>query len=194
MEADKTKTIKNATDKELDALLYRLRKEHEVQRLIGDLKRASSNDGFVSYETPGVSTEAPIESMYHFGIPGMRWGKGRRGRSSSTGIKKTSEESDDYKKVAGMKGKKAKNLSNAQLKAFQERLNLEKSYKELTPTKYKKAMNFVKGVTAAGTTLAAAYALSKTPMVQDLIKKMNANAAAKAAKAAASVFTGGGGI
>ena len=91
--ADKTKTIKTATDKELDELLIRLRKENEVQNLVGDLKRKSTVNGpfgnSISYERPEVSTEAPIESLYHnaedvlahFGILGMHWGhrKGDKG-------------------------------------------------------------------------------------------------------------------
>lgn len=84
--ADKTKTIKNATDNELNELIIRLRKENELQNLIGELKRkSSSNDqatNSISYDRPEISTEVPIDSLYHekdvtlahVGVKGMRWG------------------------------------------------------------------------------------------------------------------------
>jgi len=85
--ADKTRTIKNATDQELNELIVRLRKEAEVQSLIAEIRRKSTpNDPHNQYNDyrPEISTEQPIESLYHYGIPGMRWGirrkRGRDGR------------------------------------------------------------------------------------------------------------------
>ena len=80
---DKTVTIKNATNKELDELLIRLRKERELQNVIGELKRNSTSPNSYSYEQAAISTEEPIESLYHegindvlahYGILGMKWG------------------------------------------------------------------------------------------------------------------------
>lgn len=83
--ADKTKTIKNASDQELDALILRLRKENDAQQLVRNLKSGSNPPS--NYMNPvdlSVSTETPIEDLYHeeidevlahFGIPGMKWGQ-----------------------------------------------------------------------------------------------------------------------
>jgi len=89
--ADKTVSIKSATDRQLDELIIRLRKENELQNLILDLKRKSikrdplnPNAHNYLYEFPEISTEEPIENLYHddivgrtlahYGILGMKWG------------------------------------------------------------------------------------------------------------------------
>ncbi len=115
--ADKTKSIKTATDKELDELLVRLRKESEVQNLIGDLKRKSTvNSPFtngVSYDRPEVSTEAPIESLYHkaddvfahFGISGMKWGVRN---SEEKGAQKTANDAVKFDNKVAVQASKNK--------------------------------------------------------------------------------------
>lgn len=179
--ADKTKSIKSATDRELDELLVRLRKENEVQNLIGDLKRKSTpNSPFgnsVPYDRPEVSTEVPIESLYHkadetlahFGILGMKWGVRRKlGPSGTVGGQKKG--SDDYLKSREVKSKGYKNLSTKELKDLTQRMQLEKQLRELTVSDYTRGMEAAKAVLAVGTTAASIYALSTTPMGQAIKK------------------------
>lgn len=179
--ADKTKTIKTATDKELDELLIRLRKENEVQNLVGDLKRKSAprnplGDSYsYSYDRPEVSTEAPIESLYHkadetlahFGILGMKWGVRRK--TGSNGLvgskgKSAKQRSEDYIKSREIKAKGYKNLSTKELQDLTKRMQLEKQLRELTVSDYTKGHEAVKAVLAVGTTVVSIYALSQTPM------------------------------
>lgn len=134
--ADKTKTIKTATDKELDELLIRLRKENEVQNLVGDLKRKSTprnplGDSYsYSYDRPEVSTEAPIESLYHkadetlahFGILGMKWGVRRKagsdGTVSSSGkIRKSGFTRDEEKAIKSKKNELLNGVVQAEIGA-----------------------------------------------------------------------------
>jgi len=184
--ADKSKTIKTATDKELDELLVRLRKENEVQNLIGDLKRKSTpNNPFgnsVPYDRPEVSTEAPIESLYHktdetlahFGIAGMKWGIRRKVGSDGTVSKGGSQKSgsEDYSKSREIKSKGYKNLSTKELKDLTQRMQLEKQLRELTVSDYTRGMESAKAVLAVGTTVASIYALSTTPMGQAVKKAL----------------------
>lgn len=166
--ADKSKTIKGATDKELDELLIRMRKESELQSLIGDVKRKSTpKDPYneeVSYSRPEVSTEQPIESLYHYGILGMRWGvrrkRGPDGRVIPGTRERNTPASEEHRKAQELKKVGAKGLSNQELKTLNQRLQLEKQYRDLDPSSLKKGMNIAKGVVAVGTTVTALHALA----------------------------------
>ncbi len=168
--ADKTKSIKGATDKELDELLTRLRKENQAQELIRDLKRKSEPlvrgyDGYETYPDLAVSTEAAIESMYHFGVPGMKWGfrKDRKtGKHRPTedvvNNKPIRKNSADADRKNELRGKTLNEMSNEELKAFTGRLQLEKQYKELTATQVSAGQKFVNEVlTKAAKTTATTY-------------------------------------
>jgi hypothetical protein len=181
--ADKTKSIKTATDKELDELLVRLRKENELQNLIGDLKRKSSPDGsYIPYDRPQVSTEEPIESLYHFGILGMKWGVRRNhGGVSKAGRQKAGskedDRSEDSKKKSELKKKKLRQMSNVELKSLNERLQLEKQYKELTKNEISAGRKFVTEVLAGAAKQTATTYASKYmgKGVEALLKKATSN-------------------
>lgn len=139
--ANKAKSIKAATDQELDAILVRLRKESEAQHLVSNLIRNSTpRDPLSSYDYQpiSVSTEEPIENLYHeddgetdlthFGVPGMRWGVRNKSRRAA---QKYREGSEDYRKRVDIKRKKLHQMTNDEIKALNTRMGLEKQYKEL---------------------------------------------------------------
>lgn len=160
--ADKTKSIKSATDKELEELILRLRKESELQYLIGDIKRKSTPSGLMSYEPQHVSTEEPIESLYHFGILGMKWGR-RRAQGSKVSSKNTNKDpdSEDQTKKDMLKKKNVRTMSNSELKTLNERLQLERQYKDLTKSETSAGKKFVMDVLTGAAKQTASVYISK---------------------------------
>lgn len=167
--ANKDVTIKDATDKELDELLIRLRKENDAQSMIRDLKvkTLSRQNGYDVLYDEGVSTETPIKDLYHFGIPGMKWGVRR---SPDTGAQNEPDASKDHIVSRQLKSKGLKKLTNAELQTLSQRLQLERSVRDLKSSDYQRGTDFIKTATAIGSTLATAYALSRTPLAKDLTR------------------------
>lgn len=177
--ADMTKSIKEQTDKELDALIIRLRKETEAQGLVQDMKRRSTppipydpyneNNNVRDFS---VSTEAPVSSLYHFGILGMKWGV-RRQRGSDGRVVEGSHGSDDHQKARDLKKKGARNLSNSELKSYVERMNLEKQYSNLNKKEVSAGRKFVSDVlvTAGKTTLTSFVTKQMTTQLEKAVIK-----------------------
>ena len=86
------------------------------------------------------------KELYHHGVKGMRWGVRR--------AKKQSSMSDDAREVANIKKKQIHQMSNAELRKANDRLNLEQQYSRLNPSAVKKGAAFVaKTAVATGTVL-----------------------------------------
>lgn len=72
-------------------------------------------------------------TLYHYGVLGMRWGV-RRNRSLSSGgskSKRKSSKSEDYIRAKTLKKKRLSQLSNSELKEINNRMQLENQYKNL---------------------------------------------------------------
>lgn len=90
--------------------------------------------------------------LYHYGVKGMRWGV-RRSRSKSSYISKkkrkkaasTKNMSADAKEAARLKKKSVNQMSNAELRKYNERKQLEQQYAKLNPS------NIKRGIAIAGT-------------------------------------------
>ena len=107
--------------------------------------------------------------LEHFGKTGMRWHH-RKGASSPTEPAPTPKKiSEDYLKKASIKGKKVSELSNAELKVFNDRAVLEKQYKTLTKAEISPGQKFVKDL-FVNMAKQAVNQYSKK-LVDDLMKK-----------------------
>ena len=148
-EPDKSKSISELSRQELWDMLSRLRDEVEVQNIIKRLKQnAGERDTF---EKPMVvDTKTAIQQLYHYGIPGQKWGLRRfqreDGSRTPAGKKRDNRhgKSEDHMKTQSAKKKGPDGLSNEDLKKTNERLRLEQEYKKLTADQITKSESWVK--------------------------------------------------
>ena len=148
-EPDKSKSISELSRKELWDMLSRLRDEVEVQNIIKRLKQnAGERDTF---EKPMVvDSKTAIQQLYHYGIPGQKWGLRRfqreDGSRTPAGKKRDNRhgKSEDHMKTQSAKKKGPDGLSNEDLKKTNERLRLEQEYKKLTADQITKSESWVK--------------------------------------------------
>ena len=148
-EPDKSKSISELSRQELWDMLSRLRDEAEVQDIIKRMKQnAGERDTF---EKPMVvDTTTAIQQLYHYGIPGQKWGIRRfqreDGSRTPAGKKRDNRhgKSEDHMKTQSAKKKGPDGLSNEDLKKTNERLRLEQEYKKLTADQITKSESWVK--------------------------------------------------
>lgn len=138
-------------------------------------------------------------SLSHYGVKGMKWGKRKSGSSSTTPAAPNSEDHDRARAVAK---KPVNSLSNSEIQTLNRRLQLEKSYKDLkkTPTKFEKGHAQVKTILGVAATASSVYAFANSPLGRGIRTAVNSAAgttrttadavkAARAAKTAVSVGT-----
>lgn len=82
-------------------------------------------------------------TLYHYGVLGMKWGR-RKGSASSSSTR--SSKSEDHVRAKALKKKKLSQLSNAELKELNNRMQLESQYKNLKKQNISTGRKFVQDV------------------------------------------------
>ena len=112
--------------------------------------------------------------LMHYGVLGMRWGHRKTSTSSSSTGSRKSKKSDDYVRAKSLKKKRLSQLSNAELKELNNRMQLEQTYKSLKKQRVSVGKKFVKDVayeTAKQTTSEYAKKYAKKGIEYLLSKK-----------------------
>ena len=135
--------------------------------------------------------ESVQNALAHHGILGMKWGVRRTEAQLGRARKPISQGSEDYQTSRELQKRGAKNLSTKELKALTTRMQLEQQYSNLKPNQYKQGLDTVKKITAAGTTVASLYALTKTPLGQDVTKAVKSAISDAGLKRAYKMAMGG---
>ena len=103
--------------------------------------------------------------LYHYGVLGMKWGV-RRSRSKGSYISKkrkrkktvsTKGMSEDAKEAARLKNKHVSQMSNAELRKYNERRQLEQQYAKLNPSDIQRGLIIAGSVAGALGTVSSLY-------------------------------------
>ena len=86
-----------------------------------------------------------MSALCHFGIKGMKWGV-HNDRQRSVRTKRSKSDSSDYSESRDLLKKSPNQLSNAQLRKMNERLNLEQQYSNLTAAQKQTGQSFMSRV------------------------------------------------
>lgn len=111
----------------------------------------------------------------HIGILGMKWGSKKstdRVLGKTGKLKPIPKYLSDNEKAKAISRKGLKNMSNDEINTVLKRMNLEKQMKDLNIAKLKRGEEMAKTVLSIGTTVAAIYGLSKTPLGEAIVKKL----------------------
>lgn len=97
--------------------------------------------------------------LYHHGVKGQKWGVRRSpeqlGHRTKKQTNRYSDMSDDVKAVSELRKKKPYQMSNAELRKLNERIQLEQQYSNLNPSTVNKGLKAVNKTLAVLGTVAA---------------------------------------
>lgn len=119
-----------------------------------------------------ANSRTSSDYLEHYGIKGMKWGVRRTPEQLGRRTFKKRKQSDEYRRSREIKKKRVFEMTNQELRDLNNRLQLEKSYKDLKKSqsvisKGKQASN--KALKTVGKVGSAALAIAAVYKVQDKI-------------------------
>lgn len=118
--------------------------------------------------------------LAHYGVKGMKWGRRRRSDGTVEVTGRVAKGSEDHEKAAVLKKKRVAEMSNAELKQLNERMQLESNYSQLmgkqkgNTSPVAKGQKVVKTVLSTAQTANQVYTTINSPAVKEIRKLLNA--------------------
>lgn len=137
----------------------------------------------------GIDAPSPKE-VKHWGVKGMRWGQ-RKARSAAVEAHRSEDSKAAKESLAKVKASGVSSLSNKELKALNERIQMEKKFSELTAPVQKTGDNAIQKLLKLGATANQVYAMANSPVGRMLRGNFTAAAAAATAAKAAGAASAG---
>jgi hypothetical protein len=121
--------IREGEDGSWNVILKDVKHADEVLMRVKVNRDAKGHITSLEIEKPDVLAQGETIDgiLAHYGVPGMRWGK----RKPGTGTPSKRVASADHTEAKALKKKRPAELSNAELKKLNERMNLEQNYMRL---------------------------------------------------------------
>lgn len=144
--------------------------EQQAQDLIRSIRQRATPQYKRGLEDEAVSTEEPIESLYHYGILGMKWGirrfqpypKGKGHKGKFLGKKSKSQKKAEKERAKPPSKKAIKDMSDQELREVVDRLQMEKRYRDLTSAQKSKGQKLVVDILNDAAKQAASAYVKKT--------------------------------
>jgi hypothetical protein len=123
-----------------------------------------------------MADDPALVILAHYGVKGMRWGvRNPIGAGGLITRKPKPKQSTDYKTTVPLRNRPPQSLTNMQLKKVNERMQLERKFSQMNPTRIDRGKDAVdtvlKNSIGTGLGIMAVVKIATDPKTREIVKK-----------------------